>query len=120
MLRRLKEWFRNMLISLHARDLERGGWNQRVGRPLIVVYLANVILFQVVYRTQAIPTDSLPTFIFAFVVVQLVLGAFLIGTMIRAFGRQISIYFIGLMVVVVVLVVVAYALPVLGTFFPTT
>lgn len=113
MLRRLKEWFRNMLISLHARDLERGGWNHRVGRPLIVVYLANMILFQVVNRTQAIPTDSMPTFIIAFVVVQLVLGTFLIGTMIRAYGRPISTYIIGI-TVVGILLAAAFSLSVLG------
>jgi hypothetical protein len=56
----------------------------------------------------------MPTFIITFVVVQLVLGAFLIGTMIRAYGRPICIYII-VIVVGVVLVVAAYFLRVLGT-----
>ena len=106
MCKRMKDWLQHEVISLHARDVERGGWGHRVGRPVVVVYLANVILFQVIRGTQAIPTDLMPTFIVAFVVVQLVLGAILVATTIKAYGRPFSTYIIGLMIVIVIIVVV--------------
>jgi hypothetical protein len=106
MRKRMKDWLQHKVVSLHARNVERGGWGHRVGRPVVVVYMANVILFQVIRGTQAIPTDLMPTFIVVFVAVQLVLGTVLTATTIKAYGRPSSTYIIGLMIVIVVMAVV--------------
>lgn len=103
---RMRKWLQNRLISLHARDVERGKWIHRVGRPVAVIYMANVILFQVIRATQAIPADLMPTFIVAFVAVQIVFGVILVATTVKAYGRPLSTYIIGLMIVIVVMVVV--------------
>ncbi|MFQ5831299.1 MAG: hypothetical protein ACE5H4_01165 [Candidatus Thorarchaeota archaeon] len=87
MLKRVRERVRNYLLFLQTLDQERGGWVRRVGFPVGMIFIAGVIVFQVVTYTQVIPADLMPIFIIVYVVVQLVLGVIMIAAYLVAYGR---------------------------------
>jgi hypothetical protein len=61
------------MLSLHARDLEKGGWLRRYGFPASICYFINVLALHVTSNTQLASVSLLPCFVLAFICVQLTL-----------------------------------------------
>jgi len=99
-LNRLKEFFRKLLMSLHTRDLERGGWLSRYGFPISIFYFLNVLaLYAILYRNIT-PAQYLPYFIVIFVAIQLTLGSIMVASVVKVLGN----FFLAIFVAIVVLV----------------
>ncbi|MHA1927961.1 MAG: hypothetical protein ACTSV2_05180 [Candidatus Thorarchaeota archaeon] len=56
----------NWFVSFESRDLASGSWFRRFGRPAIVLWLANLISYQVVTNLVVLSPFQLLIFIFAF------------------------------------------------------
>jgi len=92
--RRFADWFRKHMLSLHARDRERGGWIRRYGFPATILYFLNDLVLYVTLYTQWVPAGYFPYFVLAFVCVQLVLGAIMIVSAARSWGKLILVPFL--------------------------
>ena len=105
MLNRLKEFFRKLftgklLMGLHKRDLERGGWLSRYGFPVGFFYFVNLLALRTLLCSNLTATEWFPYFIVIYVAVQLSLGAVGIVCMVKAVGKS----FLVICVAIVVLV----------------
>ena len=100
MLNRLKEFFRKLFMSLHKRDLERGGWLGRYGLPLGFFYFVNLLALRTLLSSNLVATQWFPYFILIYVAVQLSLGTVIIASMVKALGKG----FLAICVAIVVLV----------------
>lgn len=100
MLKRLKEFIRNLFMGLQKRDLERGGWLSRYGYPVGFFYFVNLVALRALLWSSLTATQWFPYFIVVYVAVQLSLGAVLIASMVKAVGKV----FLVICVAIVVLV----------------
>jgi hypothetical protein len=82
------------MLSLHARDLETGGWLRGYGFPASIFYFLNVLVLYVTLYTQLVPPEYFPYFVLAFVCVQLVLGAIMVVSAARSLGKLILVIFV--------------------------
>jgi hypothetical protein len=77
------------MLSLHARDLEKGGWLHRYGFPASVFFFITELAFWVILYTRLVPASVFPYFVLGFVCVELVLGAIMIVSAARSWGKLI-------------------------------
>jgi len=86
----MKERIQSAIISFHSRDLETGGWIQRVGRPVVILYLADWTLYHVVNQFGLLQLGQMPAFILGYFLVQLVLGFTLIVLLLRMYLKPVK------------------------------
>ena len=84
---RLKEKIQNAILSFHSRDLETGGWVHRVGRPVVILYLADVTMFYMVTQFELVQLEQIPIFTLCYFLIQLVLGFTLIMLVFRLYVK---------------------------------
>ena len=100
MLNRLKEFIRKLFMSLHTRDLQRGGWLSRYGFPVGFFYFVNLLALRTLLCSNLTATEWFPYFILIYVAVQLSLGAVMITSMVKAVGKGFLVIYVAIVVLV--------------------
>lgn len=94
MLDKLKKFLRKLMLSVHTRDLEKGGWLSRYGFPASIFYFLNVLVFRMVLYNNLIPIEYFSYFILVFIGIQLALGSVIIAGWVKTGGYFLLVIFL--------------------------
>ena len=87
---KLKEKIQSAILSFSSRDKNTGGLIHRIGRPVVILYLANFMLYSTVTQINLIQAEYLPVFILGYFIVQLACGVTLIVLLLRMYTKPIT------------------------------
>ena len=78
-------WLAKKIVSFHERDATSGYWFRRFGRPILVVYFAVLVFYNITTRITVVPIEFLVVLVIFYFAVQITLGSALIVIGIRLY-----------------------------------
>ncbi|MFX1367067.1 MAG: hypothetical protein ACFFAY_00490 [Promethearchaeota archaeon] len=105
MLERIRARFQDFIYYIRTRDKQY--WNYRIAGPTRIAFLGNLILILILAYVDVIPLEMQPTFLLAWIIVQVILAAISIAAQSMTFNRT-GRMAIGILVTVILLTAIGY------------
>jgi hypothetical protein len=96
---RFREWFRRSMLSLHARDKERGGWLHRFTVPVSILFFLSMGIYWISVYYGLISAQWLMYFTIAYIAITSLWSAIILIGLARVWRKPV-IYFLVAIVLV--------------------